>query len=208
MPDLADKHLAELHAEAAALGVPGYRLLRREQLLEALGAEQPRRGRDEREEQPRDEGPTEDVSGVLDLMPQRFGFLRLNGLEAAEGDVYISASQIRRCELRAGDEISGPAREPQRGERHRALVHVESVNGAEPGAERSEFDSLTAVTPRRRLQIASTGAGEPEVLLRAVDLLAPLALGQRVLVASPPRSGRTTLLRAWRGRWRQTPPPS
>jgi transcription termination factor Rho len=204
MADLADLHLSDLHQRAAELGVPSYRMLRRDQLLEAIGGEPAATEAAEAAEPPEadeaPEGPTEQVSGVLDLMPQRFGFLRLQGLEAADGDVYISASQIRRCELRPGDEISGPAREPQRGERHRALVRVETVNGAEPGAERREFDSLTAVTPRRRLQIPpavpEAGGEEAQTLLRAVDLLAPLALGQRVLVASPPRSGRTTLLRA------------
>ncbi len=68
---------------------------------------------------------TEDVTGVLDRMPQGYGFLRLSGDAAEEGDVYVSASQIRRCELRAGDEVAGPARSPRRGERHRALVRIE-----------------------------------------------------------------------------------
>ena len=100
---------------------------------------------------------------MLDILPQRYGFLRLQGLEADPGDVYISASQIRRCELRSGDEVAGPAREPRRGERHRALVHVDQVNGAEPPPpERPDFDELPADRPRapaaagrRRLQTCS-----------------------------------------------------
>ncbi len=175
-----EQTLAELHARAAELDVPRYRMLRREELVAEISKRQSagdgeeeatsgrrRRGRRRRgarpesqsaqaaqesrragapaepegqaasgdgddrdseaeaEEAPADDAPTEQVSGILDLMPQRFGFLRLQGLEAAEGDVYISASQIRRCELRAGDLVDGPAREPRRGERHRALVKVE-----------------------------------------------------------------------------------
>ncbi len=132
------------------------------------------------------------MSGVLDRLPQGYGFLRLHGLEPAEGDVYVSASQIRRCELMPGDEVAGPARSPRRGEHHRALVHVASVNGQEPEGERVTFEDLTPVAPHRRLPLGDSD----QPLARAVDLLAPLALGQRVLVLAEPRSGRTTLPRA------------
>jgi transcription termination factor Rho len=133
------------------------------------------------------------VSGVLDVVSAGHGFLRLNGLEPDPDDIYISASQIKRCELRAGDHVEGPARPPRRGERHPALVRVEKVNGAEPGGERADgFDQLTPVLPHRRLPLTLE---EDNVLLRAVDLLAPLAFGQRVLVIAGPRSGRSTLLR-------------
>ncbi len=152
---------------------------------EAVASEEPAEDEDDAEVE------TEEVTGVLDRMPQGYGFLRLEGLSAHEGDVYVSASQIRRCELRPGDEVSGPARAPRRGERHRALVRVESVNGQEPEGERVQFEDLTAVAPSRRLPL---GEGEP--LARAVDLLAPLAFGQRVLILAEPRSGRSTLLRS------------
>ena len=150
------------------------------------------------------EGPTEDVSGVLDILPQRYGFLRLSGLDAGEDDVYISASQIRRCELRVGDEVSGPAREPGRGERYRALVHVDKVNGEEATEEdgRASFEDLTPIPPTRRIVLEPDSA---DVLTRAVDLLVPLAFGQRVLVHAAPRSGRTTLLRGIAGAIRGRP---
>jgi transcription termination factor Rho len=152
----------------------------------------------EAEEPEAEEKEAEPVSGVLDVMPQRYGFLRLSGLEPGEGDVYISASQIRRCELRSGDEVAGPARDPRRGERHRALVHVDRVNGAPPGEQddRLEFDELTPVPPSRRLPLDGAGDGDEAVLLRAADLLAPFAFGERVLIWAAPRSGRTTLLRS------------
>jgi len=253
--DLNDLHLAELHERAAAADIPGYRLLRREELIEKLGGaavtegddateraaaaparERPRRRRGgrrrssagEREGSPRRrtppteqeadadtdemlvvegklleddeevEGdadlPTTDVSGVLELTRQRYGFLRLEGLAPADGDVYISAAQVRRCELRPGDEVAGPAREPRRGERHRALVHVDTVNGEEPSGEpRTEFDALAPIQPERRIPLDDAA---DDVLVRAVDLLTPLAYGQRVLVKAAPRSGRTTLLRS------------
>jgi transcription termination factor Rho len=165
------------------------------------GAES-RAGREKDDEKPRDAGrspeppdetETEEITGVLDRMPQGYGFIRLEGLDASEGDVYVSASQIRRCELRAGDEVSGPARAPRRGERHRALVRVASVNGQDPEGERAQFEDLTPVAPHRRLPLDGEGV---DPLARAVDLLTPLAFGQRVLVLAEPRSGRTTLLRA------------
>jgi len=142
-----------------------------------------------------EDAPTEEARGVLDLTRQRFGFLRLDGLTPADGDVYVSAAQVRRCELRPGDEVAGPAREPRRGERHRALVHVDTVNGAELEAEasRPEFDDLAPDLPGPRVLLDVPDAG---IDVRAVDLLAPLALGQRVLIRAAPRSGRTTLLRS------------
>ena len=230
---LESQHLAELHARAAELGVPGYRRMRRDELIAELmarddgeaasgdaEAERPvaeeadvqiaeeaeaAPAEEAEDEEPDAEPPArkgrgreeeatgEPVSGVLDIVSAGHGFLRLRGLEPDPDDVYISASQIRRCELRAGDQVEGPARQPRRGERHPALVRVERVNGEEPGEERSAgFEELTPVTPRRRIPI---NPDPDDVLVRAVDLLAPLAFGQRVLVVSEPHSGRTTLLR-------------
>ena len=214
-----DQHLADLHLRARQLGVPRYRMLGRDELVEAIeerergetadagreeaidaGFERPRRepepkpeGRDEPEPEKQAEPETEGVTGVLDRMPQGYGFLRLSGMHEAEGDVYVSASQIRRCELRPGDEVTGPARAPRRGERHRALVRVESVNGQSPEDERRHFEDLTPAPPHRRM-FAPDAQLDPVV--RAVDLLGPFAFGQRVLVLAQPRSGRTTLLRA------------
>ena len=222
---LAELHLAALHELAAELGVPRFRLLRREQLVDEVKARlgagepvaaepvaaepepepepgpepEPRREAEpepeperEPEREPLEEVATEEVAGALEITPQRYGFLRLRGLEAQPDDVYISASQVRRCELRPGDQVSGPARAPRRGERHRALVHVDRVNGGEPLSDRLEFEQLTPILPKRRLALDHDPS---DVLTRAVDLLTPLALGQRVLVLSAPRSGRTTLLR-------------
>ncbi len=229
MTQLRDQHLADLHRRARELGVPRYRMLPRDELIEAIGerqeqepagrneavnaglerahhepdvrteepeerAEQPEERAGEREDGAEEPEPdTEPITGVLDRMPQGYGFLRLSGMHEAAGDVYVSASQIRRCELRPGDEVSGPARPPRRGERHRALVRVESVNGQSPEDERRHFEDLTPAPPHRRMFALDA---ELDPLVRAVDLLGPLGFGQRVLVLAQPRSGRTTLLRA------------
>jgi transcription termination factor Rho len=238
---LRDEHLAVLYERARELDVPRYRMLPRDELIDAIeerggGDEAPEPALDEAvAEAPKEvaapaaaaeveqvedvsdeagggeeaasedgdeeaasedgdeEAASEVVSGVLDRMPQGYGFLRLSGLQESDGDVYVSASQIRRCELRPGDEVSGPARPPRRGERHRALVRVEAVNGQSPDEERRHFEDLTPAVPTRRL-LAPDATADP--LVRAVDLLGPLAFGQRVLILAQPRSGRTTVLRA------------
>jgi transcription termination factor Rho len=205
--DLSQLHLADLHERAAEAGIEGYRTLRREELIAALepdeipaegaviGADLERAVEVDAEGplEPDADEPTVETSGILELTRQRFGFLRITGLHPHPEDVYVSASQVRRCELRPGDEVAGPAREPRRDERHRALVHVDRVNGEEPLTEaRPVFDALPPTPPEQRLPLD----GDPaDVLLRAVDLLAPLALGQRVLVRGAPRSAGTSLLR-------------
>jgi transcription termination factor Rho len=134
--ELMSKHLAELHALAADAGVPRYRMLRRDELVEELldraGAESEDEARVERPRYRPRRAETGEVTGRLEIVRAGHGFLRVEGAEEDADDVYVSASQIRRCELEDGDEVEGPARPPRRGERHRALVRVELVNGEAP----------------------------------------------------------------------------
>jgi transcription termination factor Rho len=199
-----DLHLADLHERARELDVPGYRMLTRDELIEAIeGGEgketpkkrgtprkrrAPKKREEPRERVPEEELETEDVSGVLDRMPQGYGFLRLEGLEPAEGDVYVSASQIRRCELRPGDEVAGPARAPRSGERHRALVRVASVNGGEPEGDRTQFEELTPKAPHREI---------PN--LDSIELPEPLSYGERALVLAGEAPAASELLRELAG---------
>ena len=146
-------------------------------------------------------------------MPQGYGFLRLSGLHSAEGDVYISASQIRRCELRPGDEVSGPAREPRRGESHRALVRVASVNGQEPEGERSEFEDLTPVQPHRRLPTAasrsrSSGSCRRPAGAARARRAGPGPGGAALRSHHPAAGARPCLRRQWRPRPRSCSPTS
>jgi transcription termination factor Rho len=142
---------------------------------EPAGAEE--RGAPEREE--------ELATGVLDILANGSGFVRLDPAGQSRDDVYVSPAQIRRCELRAGDEVSGPVRPPRRNERHPSLIRVESVNGgdAEPPEERPWFGDLTAVFPTARLD-------GPEALTEV-----PFGRGSRVAIAGPPGAGATRLLR-------------
>ena len=128
----------------------------------------------------------EDVrSGVLDILPNGSGFMRPDPFAHSRDDVYVSPAQIRRCELRAGDEVTGPVRPPRRSERYPSLVRVDSVNGSnpEPPAERARFEHLTPVFASERLPA-------PEGLDAA-----PYGKGSRVAIAGPPGAGATTMLR-------------
>jgi transcription termination factor Rho len=139
------------------------------------------------EEPEEDEPPSDDeiATGILDILPNGSGFLRVGVAGQSAGDVYISPAQIRRCELRAGDEVSGPVRPPRRNERHPSLVRVETVNGgdAEPPEERPLFSDLTAVYPSQKLEA-------PKELKDA-----PFGRGSRVAIAGSPGSGASALLR-------------
>ena len=124
-------------------------------------------------------------TGVLDVLANGSGFVRVDPAGQTREDVYVSPAQIRRCELRAGDEVSGPARSARRNERHPSLVRVETVNAApaEPAEERPWFGDLTPVFPSQKLNA-------PKTLKDA-----PFGRGSRVAIAGPPGAGATTLLR-------------
>jgi transcription termination factor Rho len=139
----------------------------------------------EEEPEVEEEVSDEEIStGVLDVLTNGSGFLRLDPAGQSRDDVYVSPAQIRRCELRAGDEVSGPVRPPRRNERHPSLVRVETVNGAdaEPPEERPSFGDLTPVFPTERLAAPA-----------AFDA-APFGKGSRVAVGGPPGAGASTLL--------------
>jgi transcription termination factor Rho len=153
-------------------------------------------GRQERDE--RQDGRQRDgqqgQSGILDVLPDGFGFLRTNGYSQGKGDVYVSTSQIKRFNLRRGDYVVGQIRPARDGEKYPALVRIESVNGHEPqkGRYRTNFDDLTPLYPMERLRLE----WKPnDIAPRVVDLVAPIGKGQRGLVVSPPKAGKTTILK-------------
>ena len=143
------------------------------------------------------------ATGLLEIMGDGFGFLRQQGLRAAPGDVYVSQSQIRRFMLRTGDQVTGQVRPPKDGERYFGLIRVEAVNDVDPDQSRSRpnFDSLTPVYPTSQLTLetekATTGptAKSQNLAQRLVDLVAPIGRGQRALIVSPPKAGKTFLLK-------------
>ncbi|HLU39399.1 MAG TPA: transcription termination factor Rho [Planctomycetota bacterium] len=134
-------------------------------------------------------------AGVLDVLPDGFGFLRSrrHGYRSGPDDIYVSPSQVRRLNLKRGHFVGGPVRPPRDGERYFALLHVDTVNGASIAdlRRRVPFESRTPIVPRVRLRLEHPGCSPA---LRAIELLAPFGRGQRVLVQAPPQCGRTKLL--------------
>ena len=134
------------------------------------------------------------ANGVLSITNDGFGFLKSKGQHKNSSDVYVSQSQIRRFSLRTGDEISGQVRPPKNGERYFGLIKVETVNTLEPESSKNRpyFEKLTPIFPQDLLKLET----QPEQLsTRLIDMVAPIGRGQRGMIVSPPKAGKTTLLK-------------
>ena len=134
------------------------------------------------------------AEGVLEILPDGFGFLRGENYQSTENDVYISPAQIRRFNMKTGDKVCGITREPKNNERFRAVLYVKSINDIKPetAANRRDFDRLTPVYPKERLVLEA----EPEnIATRIIDIMAPIGKGQRGMIVAPPKAGKTTLIK-------------
>jgi transcription termination factor Rho len=157
---------------------------------------QMREERREREEQERIEAlkTAPSASGILDLLPDGYGFMRTSGYLPGPEDIYVSMSQVRKHQLRKGDVVTGKVRQPRDNEKYWALLEVEKVNDLDPEAakERTSFDKLTPLFPDERFRLES---GPGAVTERIIDMIAPIGKGQRGMVVSPPKAGKTTVLK-------------
>ena len=140
--------------------------------------------------------PLEVRTGTLDILPEGYGFLRCGGYLPSEMDVYVSAGQIRKFALRRGDVLSGPIRSPRSQEKFPALTRIESNNGMplDEARKRPKFAKLTPLFPDVRLRL-EVSTRPRNTLTRIIDLIAPIGKGQRGLVVSPPKAGKTTVLK-------------
>ena len=182
--ELNEKSVKELRDDAKKLKIKDYNTLNKKELaLEILKAHNSGK-----------EGKVF-MEGVLEILPDGFGFLRSsnNNYISGSNDIYISPSQIKKFLLRKGDAVYGEVRPPKNSESYFALLKVESVNGDDPATirERTKFEDLTALYPEERLNLETA---PQDVETRIMNLLTPIGKGQRALIVSPPRAGKTILL--------------
>ena len=180
--DLEALKVAELKEKAAELGLDTKELKKKDELIEAV-----------LEAKMRSEGFIE-VQGILDVLPEGYGFLRTTGYLPGDTDVYVSMSAIRRYELRRGDHVRGQVRPPKDNEKYPALQRTDTVNQRDPEALRGrpKFADLTPVYPDVRFRLEH---GPEFITARVIDLVAPIGKGQRGLIVSPPKAGKTTVLK-------------
>jgi transcription termination factor Rho len=159
------------------------------------GQGQRRRNRRRRDEEQIPESDLEMREGLLDILPEGYGFLRVTGYVSGEDDVYVSANQVRKFRLRKGDVVAGPIRPPRSKEKFPAVVRIATVNGVDPdeAMKRPKFEKLTPLFPDDRLRLEVEGKSN-NTLTRIIDLIAPIGKGQRGLIVSPSKAGKTTVL--------------
>jgi transcription termination factor Rho len=137
-----------------------------------------------------------DAEGVLEVLPDGYGFLRSENYMSGNKDVYISQSQIRRFNLKTGDLVTGKTRRTKEGEKFKALLYVTAVNGKDPESAntRRPFEDLTPIYPNKRITLENK-KNSKDLATRIIDLVSPIGMGQRGLIVSPPKAGKTTLLK-------------
>ena len=181
--ELKQKSVAELHALAAELNITNYSGLRKQDLIFRI------------EQSLLDKDTVIRGEGVLEILPEGYGFLRSQDWNYLYGpdDIYVSPSQVKRFDLRTGDTVTGQVRPPKEGERYLALLKVESVNYEEPDKTKSRiaFDNLKPRYPDERIRLERTNN---DLAMRVVDLMSPIGKGQRGLIVAPPKAGKTILL--------------
>jgi transcription termination factor Rho len=186
LSELKTRHISQLIEMATGMEIESANRLRKQELMFAILKKQAKTG--------------EQVfgDGVLEVLPDGFGFLRSpeTSYLASPDDIYISPSQIRRFNLHTGDAIEGEVRTPKDGERYFALVKVDTINGSSPEVSKNKilFENLTALHPDKPMLLEREIKGEENITGRIIDMVAPIGKGQRGLIVAPPKSGKTVML--------------
>lgn len=196
--DLVGRSMVELREIAEELGIKNVAKLRKNELLDAL-LEYEKEHKEETTDTPKEtfelnSESDEFVEGILELLPDGYGFLRGNNYLSTPKDVYVSPIQIRRFKLDTGDRIKGIKRQAKEGERFPALIFVGEVNGESPdkAMKRKRFDDLIPIYPQERLKLESSST---DYTMRIMDLMSPIGKGQRGMIVAPPKAGKTTILK-------------
>ena len=205
---LESKTLSELRETAKEMGIKSVTKYKKIELIEKIlekdreenNSKQNNKENKSNEQKPKEDYKTpdeekEDAEGVLEILPDGFGFLRGANYLSTENDVYVSPSQIKRFNLKTGDKVMGITRKPKSGERFRALIYVKTVNDENPetSKRRTNFELLTPIYPEEKLTLETT---QNNIATRLIDLISPIGKGQRGLIVAPPKAGKTVLLKS------------
>ena len=185
--------LTDLREIAKSRGIKGVSTMKKADIIEAMLAEDEKaKISPEKLSDELDSGET--ASGILEVMPDGFGFIRCENYLPGENDVYVAPSQIRKFNLKTGDIIEGNTRVKTQNEKFSALLYLKKINGYHPSeaVKRMNFENMTPIFPDERLKLETPGAS---VAMRIMDLMSPVGKGQRGMIVSPPKAGKTTLLK-------------
>lgn len=180
--ELEGKKLSELHQIAGKLKIPHFKQLKKIDLIFKILENQT------------EKNGNIFAKGILEILPEGYGFLRTSGYLPSREDIYVSQTQIRRFDMQNGDLVSGQIRPPKEGEKYYSLLKIEAIGGVDPelARERIPYDNLTPIFPDERFQLEYAKA---PIASRLIDLVAPIGCGQRGMIVSPPKAGKTTILK-------------
>ncbi len=206
---LKEKKLEDLRVIAKALGVAGISKYRKQELIQEIEKqvkinddinsrqeeyEEIQEDNSETEYKDNSGGNTREIEGILDILPDGFGFLRSDGYDSGDDDIYVPPIQVRRFRLKTGDFVEGLTREKRDKEKFSPLIYINKVNFETPEnlRNRRNFEDLTPIYPRERLILESNSK---DLSTRVIDLISPIGKGQRGMIVAPPKTGKTTLLK-------------
>lgn len=194
MDNLKDKKLVDLREIAKDLGIESISKYRKDELIKLIEEENKNKEEESQEARENDLGSKFDCDGILEILPDGFGFLRTQLYDSGDDDIYVPPKQIKMFRLKTGDYIEGIAREKHDKDKFSPLIFVSSVNGIKPGDafNRPPFEDLTPIYPNERISVETDSK---HLSGRIIDIISPIGRGQRGLIVSQPKAGKTTLIK-------------
>ena len=194
MDNLKEKKLVELREIAKDLGIESISKYRKDELIKLIEQENINKDEQKKEDEENDLGEKFDCDGILEILPDGYGFLRTEMYESGDDDIYVPPKQIKMFRLKTGDYIRGIAREKHARDKFAPLIYVSDVNGIKPGVafNRPMFEDLTPIYPNEKISLET---GKNHFSERIIDFISPIGRGQRGLIVSQPKAGKTTLIK-------------